>query len=149
MKPIANELFFAWAEAELAAGRSVRIRLKGTSMTPLLRDGRDEVIVVPCVESELKPMDVVLFRYRGAHVLHRIVCREGSRLLIQGDGSMVARERCVVTDVVGKVGSVIRPSGRVLSVSSWRWRLPSLLWCRLGILRRPLLRCLFWLHAHS
>ena len=149
MKPIANDLFFAWAEAELAADRSVRIRLKGTSMTPLLRDGRDEVIVVPCVESELMPMDVVLFRYRGGHVLHRILRREGSRLLIQGDGSLVAQERCSVTDVVGRVNSVVRPSGRVLSVSSWRWRLPSLLWCRLGILRRPLLRCLLWLHAHS
>ena len=142
MKPIANDLFFAWAEAELSAGRSVRIRLKGTSMTPLLRDGRDEVIVVPYVEGELSPMDVVLFRYRGGHLLHRIVRRDGDCLLMQGDGCLVAQERCAITDVVGRVVAVVRPSGRVVSVSSWRWRLPSLLWCRLGVLRRPLLRCL-------
>ena len=34
-------------------------------------------------------MDVVLFRYNGRHVLHRIIRREGTRLYIRGDGSFV------------------------------------------------------------
>ena len=142
MRKIPNELFFSRVEAEIAGGRPVRFRLKGWSMFPLLRDGRDEVVLYPCTEDELQTMDVVLFRYNGRHVLHRIIRREGTRLYIRGDGSFVAREQCTVADVVGKVRFVIRPSGKVLSVSSWRWRLPGMLWSRMGIFRNPLLRIL-------
>ena len=142
MKQIANDLFFAWAEAELASGRSVRFRLKGVSMTPLIRDGRDEVIVYPCTPHELIPMDVVLFRYQDRYLLHRIIGRDGDNLLLQGDGSLVVQERCCVADVVGKVHVVVRPSGREVSVESWRWRLSSMLWRNLGPFRRILLRIL-------
>ena len=142
MRKISNEPFFSRVEAEIAEGRSVRFRLKGWSMFPLLRDGRDEVVLCPCTSEELRPMDVVLFRYNGGHVLHRIIRREGTLLRIRGDGSFVAREQCMVTDVVGKVHFVIRPSGRVLSVNGWRWRLSGLLWSKTGIFRNPLLRIL-------
>ena len=92
MKQIPNELFFAWIEKEIAEGRSVQFRLKGYSMFPLLRNECDEVVLTPCQENELRPMDVVLFRYQGKHVLHRIIRREGSKLYIQGDGSFVAKK---------------------------------------------------------
>lgn len=132
MKTIPNNLFFAGVEAEIAAGRPVRFRLKGNSMFPLLRNERDEVLLCPCEYKELKPMDVVLFRYRGGHVLHRILRREEDNLLIQGDGVYASFERCRVTDVVGIVREVYRPSAKVLSVDSWRWTLPSRLWRSLG-----------------
>ena len=105
MKQIPNNLFFAWVESEIAEGRSVRFRLKGHSMFPLLRNERDEVVLHPCTDAELQTMDAVLFRHQGRHVLHRILRREGDRLLIQGDGSFVARETCTVGDVIGKVGN--------------------------------------------
>ena len=44
---IPNDLFFAWVESELAEGRRVRFRLKGSSMFPLIREGRDEVMIRP------------------------------------------------------------------------------------------------------
>lgn len=142
MKPIPNELFFAWVEDEIAHGRPVQFRLKGVSMFPLLRNNRDEVILHPCREEELKPMDVVLFRYRGKHLLHRIIRRDGNRMLIQGDGSYVAKEVCLTNDVIGRVHAVVRPKGKMVSVDAWQWRLPSYLWQKVGILRRPLLRLL-------
>jgi hypothetical protein len=140
MKTIANDTFFAWVEAELAEGRPVRFCLKGNSMFPLLRNGKDTVILEKCNQDTLKPMDVVLFRYKGNHVLHRILRRENNQLLIQGDGSFVAKEQCTVDDVVGKVVQVCRPSGKVLSVDSWQWRLPSRLWRLSNPLRVFLLR---------
>ena len=118
MKTVANDVFFAWVEAELAEGRPVRFRLKGNSMFPLLRNGKDEITLEKCPNESLKPMDVVLFRYRGKHVLHRIIRREGERLLIQGDGSIVAKEECTVDDVVGKVVQICRPSGKEIPVGS-------------------------------
>ena len=142
MKQISNDMFFAWVESEIADGRSVQFRLKGVSMFPLIRNGKDEVVLHPCSAEELRPMDVVLFKYKGTHLLHRIIHRDGDRLLIQGDGSYVAQEQCTTDAVIGKVKAIVRPSGKVVSVDSWRWRFPSWVWRNLGVLRNPLLRIL-------
>lgn len=136
MKQIPNNLFFLWVEQDIAEGRSVRFRLKGTSMLPLLRGDKDEIILHPCDPANLHPMDVILFRYNGDHVLHRIIRMEGNHLYIQGDGSYVAKEECDVKDVVGKVHAIVRPSGRVVSLNSWRWRLPSFLWVKITVLKK-------------
>ena len=142
MMQIPNDLFFAWVESEIADGRSVQFRLKGVSMFPLIRNGKDEVQLRPCSAEELRPMDVVLFKYKGRHLLHRIIRREGNRLLIQGDGSYVAQEQCTTDAVIGKVQAIVRPSGKTIPVDSWQWRLPSMVWRNLGVLRSPLLRIL-------
>ena len=140
MKQIPNDLFFAWVESEIAEGRSVKFRLKGNSMFPLLRNGKDEVILEKCFPENLKPMDVILFRYRGAHVLHRIIKRKGNDLLIQGDGSIVAMEHCTINDVVGKVTSICRSSGKTILIESWKWKLYSHLWRRMGCSRKWILK---------
>lgn len=142
MKVLPNDLYFAWVEDEIAQGHPVQFRLKGVSMFPLMRNGKDEVVLYPCKGEELKPMDVVLFRYRGKHLLHRIIRREGDCLYIQGDGSYVAKESCNVADVVGKMHAVIRPGGRRVSVESRSWRIQSLLWQKTGAFRPYLLRVL-------
>jgi len=142
MKQIPNEVFFAWVESEIAEGNSVRFRMKGQSMFPLLREGLDEVLLYPCKGDDLQPMDVVLFRYQGKHVLHRILRREGECLYLQGDGSYVAKEKCTITDVVGKVQKIFRPSGKVITVDDWCWRLLSRSWRGLGVFRNPCLRLL-------
>jgi hypothetical protein len=144
MKQIPNDLFFAWVETEIAQGRTVQFRLKGVSMFPLIRGGKDDVVLRPCSAEELRPMDVVLFKYKGKHLLHRIIRREGNRLLIQGDGSYVAQEQCSVDAVIGKVQAIVRSSGKAVSVESWQWRLPSFVWWKLGVLRNPFLRILHW-----
>lgn len=123
-----NNQFFALVEKELEEGKTVKIRLKGSSMFPLLRSGRDSVILVKSPAHSLKPMDVVLFRYRGKYILHRIIKRDGVRLLIQGDGVISAIEQCTVDDVVGKVVKVCRSSGKTIDVDNWRWTFASRLW---------------------
>lgn len=140
MKKVSNDVFFAWVEEEIAQGKPVRFRLKGNSMFPLLRNMKDSVILEKCSMHDLKPMDVVLFRYRGTHVLHRIIQRTGDDLLIQGDGSIVAMEQCTVNDVVGKVTGICRPFGKIVSVENWKWKLSSRLWRTSNSMRKFLLR---------
>lgn len=147
MKQIPNDLFFNWVEDEIAEGHSVRFRLKGVSMYPFIRGDKDEIILFPCSSKELNPMDVVLFKYKGRHLLHRIIRREGNLLTIQGDGSYVTKEVCMVDDVIGKVQTIIRPSGKVISVESWKWKLLSYIWIRMGILKNPILRILHYRHT--
>ena len=140
MKKVANNVFFSWLEEEIAQGKPVRFRLKGHSMFPLLWNGKDVVVLEKCPAESLQPMDVVLFRYRGAHVLHRIIKRKGNDLLIQGDGSIVAMEHCTINDVVGKVTSICRSSGKTILIESWKWKLYSHLWRRMGCSRKWILK---------
>ena len=144
MKAIPNRLFFDYVAERLSDGDNVRLRLKGNSMFPLLRNNKDVVVLAPCTGEKLVPMDVVLFRYRGDYVLHRIVRREGDRLLMQGDGVYASFEQCMVGDVVGRVIAVCRPSGRVDSVDGWRWRIASRLWRVVEPLRRCVLKFLYY-----
>ena len=138
-----NDQFFALVEKELEEGKTVKIRLKGSSMFPLLRSGRDSVILVKSPADSLKPMDVVLFKYCGNFILHRIIKKDAARLLLQGDGVISAIEQCTVDDVVGKVVKVCRSSGKTIRVDSKRWIFASRLWRCSKIIR------VLWLKLNS
>lgn len=139
-----NRLFFEQVEAMLAEGREVRIRIRGHSMFPMLRNDRDCVILRACTDtSQLRRGDVALFRSSGNHILHRIVRREGDRLTMAGDGNCGLTEQCTTRDIAGVVTRIVRPSGRIVGCDSLRWMLPSRLWLSIPTgLRRLLLRVL-------
>lgn len=101
-------------------------------MLPLLRSGVDEVVVCPCRKEDLKPLDVVLFRHAGRHVLHRIIKVEHGRYLMQGDGVWRFHEECGAEVIVGIVKKICRPTGKEVETDSFRWRLESRLWRMLG-----------------
>lgn len=143
MKQISNKLFFEQVEALIAEGQEAELRLRGNSMRPLLRDGRDTVIIAPTTDHELQPREVVLFRYQGRHILHRIRRRSGNNLLLAGDGNYRLTEQCTTADVVGRMVRIRRRSGRVIACNTWHWRLPSACWLLLpALLRRILLAIL-------
>ncbi len=133
---LGNDLFFAEIERLLGEGSEVRCHIHGFSMRPLLRNGRDTVVVAPRGEAPLRVLDIVLFRYRGRHVLHRIVRIEGDRLTLAGDGNYRIREQCSAADVAGVVRRVVRPSGREIDCASRAWRRMSRCW----LLLPPLVR---------
>lgn len=132
MKQLSNECFFAWVESEIESGRSVKFRVKGNSMLPLLRSGVDEVVVCPCRKEDLERMDIVLFRHAGRHVLHRIIRMKDGRYLMQGDGVWRFHEECGAEDIIGIVKKICRPTGKQVETASFRWRLESRLWRMLG-----------------
>lgn len=132
MKQLSNACFFAWVESEIANGRSVKFRVKGNSMLPLLRSGVDEVVLCPCCKEDLKRMDIVLFRHAGRHVLHRIVRVKDGRYLMQGDGVWSFHEECGAEAIVGIVRKICRPTGKEVETASFRWRLESRVWRMLG-----------------
>ena len=145
-KEVANDIFFAEVERLLARGESVTMLVRGDSMRPLLRNGRDTVVVAPRGEAPLRVLDIVLFRYRGRHVLHRIVRIEGDRLTLAGDGNYRLRERCTSDDIVARMVCAVRPSGRIVECDSRRWRIQSRLWLAIPEwVRRQLLRIMWHL----
>lgn len=138
MKSLPNDIFFAQVESEISQGRSVWFKIKGTSMLPFLKDNKDSVLLSPVKESVVKN-DVVLFSYNGRHVLHRVIKIEGEKYIIQGDGVYASSEFCHSKDIIGKVTQIQRPSGKIIPVTSFKWRMFSSLWVNLRFLRKYLL----------
>ena len=138
MKPLPNDIFFAQVESEIASGKSVRFKVKGFSMFPLLRNDIDEVLLSP-VAGQPKIMDIVLFRYKGKHILHRIIDVKDGRFIIQGDGIYLTSEHCKEEDIVGVVTSIYKRGWKPFNVSSGIYRCLSMIWLKLRFCRRYLL----------
>lgn len=142
MKTLSNDIFFAQVESEIAAGRSVRFKVKGNSMYPLLRNNKDEVTLSPLTRDP-SVMDIVLFRYRSKHVLHRIIAINGNTYIIQGDGIYLSYEKCTRDDIIGLVTKVHKKKGVDIRTSSGILRFNSWCWFKMRFLRRWILGALF------
>lgn len=121
VKIIKNEALFADADEILSAGGNVSLRVKGHSMRPFLRNGRDLVELSPISAGALRRGMVVLFRHKGRHILHRIRRISGDRLTIKGDGNHRMTEYASREDVVAYVLAAER-DGQRIDYGSPRWR---------------------------
>ncbi len=142
MKVISNDIFFAQVEVLLDEGQSVVIRVKGYSMRPFMRSDRTQVRIAPISNSgreNLHAGDIVLFRYRGRHILHRIRHIEGDKITLAGDGNYRIWEHCSHEEVIGIVTDVINYRGGSTSCNSRRWRFASALWLALPQLVRRII----------
>ncbi len=114
----------------------------GTSMHPLIRSGRDLLVILP-PNGRLKKYDIPLYkRDNGRYVLHRVLKVRKDDYVICGD-NRYARE-CGISDrhVIGVLSSIVR-NGREYPLAGWRYRLYLFLWCDLFYLRAAML----WLKA--
>ena len=119
---ISNDQFFHSVEEFLEQGRSVKIKVKGFSMRPFLRNEKDNVSLERVSAEELERGDVVLFRHRGHHTLHRYYGTSEGQLLFKGDGNCVGCERVSADDVVARVSSVELAEGASFQRGSKEWR---------------------------
>ncbi|MGN0822585.1 MAG: hypothetical protein ACI4NG_02320 [Candidatus Gallimonas sp.] len=78
----------------------------GISMLPMLKTGRDTVVIVPKRE-RLKRLDVALFRRGEAYVLHRVIEAKEGGYVIRGD-NCYADERVKEEDVIGVLTEYFR-----------------------------------------
>ena len=141
MRTFANDIFFAQVESEIAAGRNVRFKVKGHSMYPLLRNNNDEVTLSPLTRDPAV-MDIVLFRYREKHVLHRIIAIKGDTYTIQGDGIYISCEKCTREDIIGVVTQIHKKNGLEINTSWGLFRFNSWCWYKLFFMRRFILAVL-------
>jgi len=99
----------------LARGLPFRFRVRGWSMTPFIRD-RDVVTIVPLESKPPRIGDIVAFAGPGIGplVVHRVVGRSGTRLLIQGDNQAEAPDGLLPeSSVLGRVSRVERDGRQV------------------------------------
>ena len=138
MKTISNDIFFSQVESEIASGKSVRFRVKGHSMYPLLRNNNDEVTLSP-LNKDPEILDIVLFRYRGKHVLHRIIACSGDTYTLQGDGVYLSCETCSRKDIIGIVTHIHKKGKVPIGTTSKRSLFYIFCWHNLRFCRRYLL----------
>lgn len=101
----------------------------GDSMEPLIRQGRDLLIITAKPEGRLKRYDVPLYkRDSGQYVLHRILKVRADDYVICGDNRW--QRECGITDrhIVGVLTGIVR-DGKEISVNDKRYRLYVHLWC--------------------
>jgi len=121
---------------QLEAGRSVRFAPRGISMLPMLRQGRDSVLLSPLPE-KLKKYDLPLYRRTdGKYVLHRIV-KAGERYTCVGDNQFDLEPGLEHGQMIALVTAFYRDD------REWSCGHPLYgLYCRLWHYSRPLRR--FW-----
>ena len=133
---IDNDTFFADVRRLLDQGKRVTIPVKGLSMLPFIRGGKD-LVVLEKAGGNLQRDDIVLFhvgpREGGRYVMHRILTMDGDVVDIQGDGVPKTHELVRRNQVIAKAVEILRggklrvdpysPGQRRL-VHFWQWLRP-------------------------
>ena len=127
-------------EEELARRGTVAFPVRGVSMRPLIREGRDAVLV-SARQGRLGRFDVGLFkRDSGKYVLHRVLSVTEDGYLFCGDSQAfleVVREG----QVLGRMTDLVR-GGKRVDLTGAPYRAYVSLWCRPFALRRLVLKVL-------
>ena len=135
----------SFAEALARSGR-IAYTVSGVSMRPLIREGRDVVVIERRSPDEIRRYDAVLFRRpgvkgRGEYVLHRVLARRSDgRFWIVGD-NCVSGEDVAPENVLG-VMTALNRGGRNVRLTGKAYRAYVRLWCAPWRLRFVLLRIL-------
>lgn len=133
-------------QERLEAGQQVRFSPMGTSMLPLLREGRDSVVLSPAPE-RLRKYDLPLYRRdSGAYVLHRIT-GAGETYTCIGDNQFVY-ETGIRRDQIVAVVTAFRRNGRDHTVTDPGYRLYCCLWHHSRPLRHFWYRGMRWIKRH-
>lgn len=110
-----NDSFFADVLAVLAEGRRATIPVKGYSMLPFIRGGKDLVVLEKAGE-DLKADDIVLFHVGpadgGRYVMHRILAIDGDAVDIMGDGVPRNHEHVHRRQILAKAVEILRGGTR-------------------------------------
>ena len=124
---------------QLAAGKNVRFAPRGVSMLPMLRQGRDKVILSP-VKGRLKKYDLPLYqRDNGQYVLHRIV-GVGETYTCIGDNQYALEHGIRQDQLIAVVTAFVRDD-REIPVTDLGYRIYCRLWHCFRPIKRVLGRC--------
>ncbi len=121
-------------------------RFQGTSMMPLLRQGKDAFTVAKKTAARCKKYDVVLYRRKEQYVLHRVVEVTPEGYVILGDNCLYKERDIPEENILGVMTSFTR-NGRTVSANHWGYRLYSRVWYFLYPLRFGILRSIMWLRS--
>lgn len=120
-------------EEELAKSGKIVVTNVGVSMRPLIKQGRD-IMIITSKEGRLNKYDVPLYKRRDQYVLHRIVQVRENDYVILGD-NCVAKEYGITDDqIIGVMTSLVR-NGKEINLNGFGYKLYVRVWCALAPIR--------------
>ena len=113
------------------------VPIRGTSMWPLLKEGKSQVQLVSGRTKQLKKGDIVLYRRKdGTLVLHRIVkVGEKDTFLVCGDHQWKLEEQ-IREDQILAAAQGFFMNGRYIDEKTWWYRLYKKIWTGNLMMRR-------------
>lgn len=132
-------------EETLKAGGTVKLPITGTSMLPLLVQGRDFVLLKK-PDGRCQKFDIPLYRRKdGAFVLHRIIDVQNETYTMCGDNQWILEEGIKDSQIIGVVTAIER-DGKQFSVEDKKYQNYVKRWHRLLPMRKYLVRARGVLH---
>lgn len=119
---------------------------QGTSMWPLIKEGKDVLVITNDV-SQIKKGDIILTkRPSGRYLLHRVIriCKNGT-FVICGDNSYKCDKNITKTEILGKLSSIIR-NGKKNNLNGIRYNVYTFVLCKFFCIRKPLLKIIKLIH---
>ena len=111
----------------------------GDSMRPLIRQGKD-LIIIEKPQGRLKKYDVPLYkRDSGQYVLHRILKVRENDYVICGDNRYSKEYGITDKHIIGVLTAVVR-DGKEISMTDWKYKAYIHLWCDLSPVRAFVLK---------
>lgn len=111
-KKISLEEIYPVIKETLQSGGTVELPITGTSMFPLLKAGRDTVIIK--TDNAYSIGDIIFYRRDDGHfVLHRIVGTDENGYILCGDNQTMLEKNIENRHIIAKV-TQIRRDGKII-----------------------------------
>lgn len=109
-------------------GMKVTLAVRGNSMLPFIIGGRDSVVLEK--PEGISEGDIVLaWCDSNYYVIHRIINIDDNKVILMGDGNVIGKEHCLLSDVKAKATHVVRGNGKPPKpLYTKRMRLMTKLW---------------------
>ena len=133
-----NDEFFSQVLERLDEGLTATIPVKGYSMLPFIRGGKD-LVVLEKAEGEIKRDDIVLFRIGGRYIMHRVLKADDGYFDIQGDGVWLGHEHPTREQILAKATTILRAGKKPVDPYGKKQLRRVHAWQSLGKLRRYIL----------
>jgi len=104
----------------LMEGKVVAIVPQGISMLPFIVGGVDQVFLLK--KEKVEVGDIVLVKYNGRSILHRIYVIDGKRVVLMGDGNLKGTEEVKEEEILGTVVEIVHKGRRRKPGKAWFWR---------------------------
>ena len=130
----------------LEQGQNVKFSPRGTSMMPMLRQGKDSVTLSP-VPARLKKYDLPLYqRDDGSYILHRVIA-SGETYTCMGDNQFLKETDLRHEQMIALVTAFTRGQ-REYSIDHLGYRIYCWFWSYSRPVRYFLHRSIRWLRRH-
>ena len=128
-------------EEVLTENGFVLVPVHGTSMRPLLKEGKS-IVQIEQKDGSYERGDVVLFRKEdGTLVLHRIIEAQGNEYVELGDHQFKEKEKIHLSQIIGSV-TTYWINGKQINEDSFGYRMYHAIWNGNLMIRRIVLALL-------